>query len=108
MPVLYGYVAIRKITASLEFALVSRKDARRPGRRFLVRGLDRDGNAANFVETEQLLVVQSQGTDRAARSQLTVCSHVQIRGSIPLIWTMKPNMKWAPPVRISSNFDESF
>ena len=40
----------------LKFALISRKDSRRPGRRFVVRGLDRDGNAANFVETEHIYI----------------------------------------------------
>ena len=29
---------------------------------------------------------------------------VQIRGSIPLLWTMKPNLKWSPPVKINQNF----
>jgi len=81
----------------LGFKLISRKDCRRPGRRFLVRGLDEDGNAANFVETEHIFTNKD-----------SVASHVQIRGSIPLKWTMTPNMKWEPPVEISPNFDESF
>jgi len=38
-----------------EFALISRKDYRRPGRRFITRGLDNEGNAANFVETEHAI-----------------------------------------------------
>ena len=52
MPVLYGFVTVRKVSPLLDFVLISRKDVRRPGRRYLVRGLDREGHAANFVETE--------------------------------------------------------
>lgn len=56
-PCIYGYVALRKIGPKLDFALISRKDCRRPGRRFLVRGLDREGNAANFCETEHIIIL---------------------------------------------------
>ena len=38
-----------------DFALISRKDVRRPGRRFIVRGLDKEGNPANHVETECII-----------------------------------------------------
>ena len=40
-----------------EFYLISRKDCRRPGRRLITRGLDDDGNAANFVETEHVFII---------------------------------------------------
>jgi len=53
-PVIFGFVAISKISAMMSFALISRRDARRPGRRFITRGLDRDGAAANFCETEHI------------------------------------------------------
>jgi hypothetical protein len=36
--------------------LISRKDYRRPGRKFIVRGLDEEGNAANYAETEHAIV----------------------------------------------------
>ena len=72
------------------------------GRRFVVRGLDREGHAANFCETEHILARKN------ASASFSIASHVQIRGSIPLIWQMKPNMAWAPPVTVSPNFDESF
>ena len=38
---------------------------------------------------------------------MNVASYVQTRGSITLIWSMKPNLKWAPPVRIMQSFDSS-
>lgn len=73
----------------VEFTLISRRDRRRAGVRFHTRGLDSDGNAANFVETEQILMVHQNGKYIAS-------SFVQIRGSIPLRWHQKPNLKWAP------------
>ena len=42
--------------SKIDFILISRKDCRRPGRRFVTRGIDREGNAANFVETEHIFV----------------------------------------------------
>ena len=95
MPCIFGYVYISSPNFSratkVDFILISRKDCRRPGRRFVTRGLDREGNAANFVETEHIFVQYNQ-------PKMKVASLVQIRGSIPLIWSMKPNMKWSPPV----------
>ena len=55
VPVIYGYVGIQSISINQTFILISRKDCRRPGRRFIVRGLDNDGNAANFCETEHII-----------------------------------------------------
>lgn len=50
------------------------------------RGADCHGYVANFVETEQ--IIEFQG-DRA--------SFVQTRGSIPLIWTQLPDLRYKPP-----------
>lgn len=102
VPVIYGYVSIQSIDASFSFILISRKDTRRMGRRFVVRGLDKEGNAANFCETENIMTLKKPN------GSFTIASHLQIRGSIPLIWQMKPNMAWAPPVTVNPNFDESY
>lgn len=80
VPCIYGFVSIQCIDASTSFVLISRKDARRMGRRFVVRGLDREGHAANFCETEHII------TQKKANGSFTLASHLQIRGSIPLIW----------------------
>ena len=105
IPCIFGYIYIGspsfKTGCRTDFYLVSRKDCRRPGRRFITRGLDQEGNAANFVETEHIFV-HFTGQD-----EMKIASLVQIRGSIPLIWSMKPNLKWEPPVNINSNFDYS-
>jgi hypothetical protein len=92
-PCIFGFVNIRR-TRQVTFALVSRRDSRRPGRRFITRGLDSEGAAANFTETEHLVIVEKGGATQLA-------AHVQIRGSIPLIWQMKPTMQWSPTVEIN-------
>jgi hypothetical protein len=70
----------------MEFALISRRDCRRPGRRFITRGLDKEGAAANFCETEHIIQIATN------EGSVNVASHLQIRGSIPLVWSMKPTM----------------
>lgn len=69
MPVIYGFLYIKTIQVEnnkFDFALISKKDCRRPGRRFIVRGLDRDGNAANFVQTEHVITLYDQATIKVA------------------------------------------
>ncbi|KAI1286204.1 Synaptojanin-1 [Halotydeus destructor] len=56
--------------------LISRLSCERAGTRFNVRGVNDDGNVANFVETEQVIYMED---DR-------VSSYVIIRGSVPLFW----------------------
>lgn len=92
-PCIFGFVNICK-TRKITFALVSRRDSRRPGRRFITRGLDSEGAAANFTETEHIVIVEKSGITQLA-------THVQTRGSIPLIWQMKPTMQWSPAVEIN-------
>jgi hypothetical protein len=52
------------------------------------------------VETEHIFVNYEMDF-------MNVASYVQIRGSIPLLWTMKPNLKWSPPVKTNKNFLDS-
>ncbi|KEQ63117.1 uncharacterized protein M437DRAFT_65721 [Aureobasidium melanogenum CBS 110374] len=56
--------------------LLSRLSCRRAGTRFNARGIDDDGNVANFVETEVIFSTPSGMS----------FSYVQVRGSIPLFW----------------------
>src|SRR5579871_1171814 len=55
--------------------LISRLSCRRAGTRFNARGIDDEGNVANFVETETLLATEDW-----------IFSYTQIRGSVPLFW----------------------
>ena len=72
----------------------ARCSTQRVGTRFNTRGADPRGGVANCVETEQLLSVD----DGAGAS--TVCSYVQIRGSVPLLWEQPPTLKYTPKAYI--------
>ena len=50
------------------------------GTRYNARGVDEEGNAANFVETE--MIVECPFIN-------TLYSHVQVRGSVPVFWSQK-------------------
>ncbi|KAH8830391.1 SacI homology domain-containing protein [Flagelloscypha sp. PMI_526] len=56
-------------------SLISRLGWKRAGTRFNTRGVDDDGNTANFVETETVFSTDQHST-----------SFIQIRGSVPLFW----------------------
>ena len=70
--------------------LISRLSCLRAGTRFNSRGIDDDGNVANFVESETIYwaplgnsAVESSPADRPPG----ICfSYVQIRGSVPVFW----------------------
>lgn len=88
VPLILGYVDVRTGLIngkSVQFALISRRAADRPGLRFTARGADVHGNCSNFVETEQIV---SHGT--------AYSSYVQIRGSIPLLWKQEACIKYKP------------
>jgi hypothetical protein len=81
---------------SFAFALISRRSRYRAGTRYFSRGIDKDGNVSNFVETEQLVVYDedvARGYDFLGQHQL---SFVQTRGSIPLFWAQVINMRYTP------------
>lgn len=93
LPIIQGFVSIHQCMingCSFSWAIVSRRSTQRAGTRLFKRGIDREGNVANFVETEQ--IIEYQG-DR--------CSFVQIRGSIPLFWQQYPNLKYKPKIQLS-------
>ncbi|KAG9067539.1 hypothetical protein KI688_012323 [Linnemannia hyalina] len=86
LPVMQGYVEIEPCIIeeqSFEFTLISRRSRDRSGLRYQRRGIDEHGNAANFVETEQLLRIVRHDSDHQV-------SFVQTRGSIPLFWSQSP------------------
>ncbi|KFD66989.1 hypothetical protein M514_07177 [Trichuris suis] len=88
LPVMLGYMSIREVDIAdrkLKLALISRRSCQRAGVRFQTRGIDEEGNAANFIETEQIVEVDG-----------FLFSFVQTRGSVPLFWTQKPNLCWQP------------
>ncbi|PWZ02378.1 hypothetical protein BCV70DRAFT_198659 [Testicularia cyperi] len=66
---------IKGTSSSTTIALISRLSWKRAGTRFNTRGIDDDGNVANFVETETIF----------SNDDVTF-SFDQIRGSVPLFW----------------------
>ncbi|EDO36706.1 predicted protein [Nematostella vectensis] len=99
LPVMHGFISITSCSIkqrSFDFILISRRSCFRAGVRYFMRGLDGEGNAANYVETEQIIQFNT-GTS----------SFVQIRGSIPLYWTQRPNLKYKPKPQVNSSADHS-
>ncbi|XP_038641528.1 phosphatidylinositide phosphatase SAC2-like isoform X2 [Scyliorhinus canicula] len=58
--------------------LISRRSRFRGGMRYKRRGVDSEGNVANYVETEQLIY---RGDN--------ILSFVQLRGSVPVFWSQQ-------------------
>ena len=95
LPILHGFVSIKEVTinaSTFNWILISRRNIKRAGCRLFMRGCDPDGNPANYVETEQIIEFASSPIGSGGR-----CSFVQLRGSIPLLWSQMPNLKYKPP-----------
>ena len=54
---------------------------------FLIREADRNGNVANSVETEEILTFKDD------EGMINICSFIELRESIPLLWKQEPNME---------------
>ena len=105
-PVINGFFGERAILDygeenDLHFILIGRKDDRRSGMRFLIRGADNNGNVANSVETEEIL------TYRDEEGNVNICSFIELRGSIPLIWTQEPNLQLNPKISPKDDFSSN-
>jgi hypothetical protein len=94
-PVIAGFIGTFERPA-YTFVLISRRSPVRAGVRFWVRGADTDGYVANYIETEQIVA--------SKRDVGLVFSHVQVRGSIPLVWSQYPDLSRMPAVTLA---DES-
>lgn len=74
-----------------QLLIVSRRSKERAGLRYQRRGINEQGQVANFVETEQILMVKRLG-------QTNLLSFIQFRGSIPMYWGQSPFSLKPPPV----------
>ncbi|KAL4716016.1 hypothetical protein ACJJTC_003805 [Scirpophaga incertulas] len=93
LPIIQGFVSINHVEVNghkVTWCLVSRRSVHRAGTRFFMRGIDCDGNVANYVETEQII---EKGAEKS--------SFIQTRGSIPLYWNQYPSLKYKPPMVLS-------
>ena len=98
-PVINGFVSIKTIDSyekEFNFILISRKDNRRSGVRYIVRGADQNGCTANFVETEQIVTYLEDNS-------YNILSYYIIRGSIPLLWSQERNLAYNPIVQYYLN-----
>lgn len=95
-PVIYGYFkshsAYFRESQSVEFALLTRRSTLRAGTRYFRRGIDEEGNVANFNETEQIFTT----------SDKQIFSFLQTRGSVPLYWSEINNLKYKPNLVVSA------
>ncbi|XP_016426862.1 phosphatidylinositide phosphatase SAC1-B-like [Sinocyclocheilus rhinocerous] len=94
-PVIHGFIVMKPCCINgkvFEWILISRRSCFRAGVRYYVRGIDSEGHAANFVETEQ--IVQYNNAQ---------ASFVQTRGSMPFFWSQRPNLKYKPKPQISTD-----
>lgn len=82
-----GQLKLNKSPATI--TLISRRCTRRLGTRMWRRGANLEGDAANFIETEQLLEYQGFKS-----------SFLQVRGSIPLLWEQIVDLSYKPRVNI--------
>lgn len=76
--VIRGFASTTNLgTRGDSISLISKQSWKRAGTRFNARGIDDDGNVANFVETEFIYTNVSRGQ---------VFAFTQIRGSVPAFW----------------------
>ena len=62
--------------------VIARRNRNYAGTRYLKRGINNDGNAANDVETEQIL----EEISTSCSDLPIISSFVHIRGSVPIFW----------------------
>lgn len=80
---------------SIELCVISRRSRHRAGTRYFRRGIDHDGNVANYNETEQLLLIR--GTSGKTEDKF---SFVQIRGSVPVFWAEINTLRYKPDLQV--------
>ena len=80
-PIIQGFVKSMDAELSgkkLKVIIISRRRHKHAGTRFNARGIDDNGNVANMVETEQIVLYNGK-----------TYSYVQVRGSVPVFWTQE-------------------
>ncbi|KAD6120370.1 hypothetical protein E3N88_11641 [Mikania micrantha] len=88
-----GRLKLNNMTSTI--TLISRRCTRRLGTRMWRRGANLEGDAANFIETEQLLEY-----DKFKSSFLQV-----VRGSIPLLWEQIVDLSYKPRLSLIEHED---
>ncbi|KAL1882109.1 hypothetical protein VTK73DRAFT_2200 [Phialemonium thermophilum] len=118
LPVIYGMLEIRPTQykgTPLTIALITRRSRHRGGTRYFSRGLDEEGHAANYNETEQIVILNDRGaglggfaggdeaqlrTSTSDGKEMQILSYVQTRGSVPVYWAEVNTLKYTPKLQI--------
>uniref|UniRef100_A0A1A9ZB97 Phosphatidylinositol-3-phosphatase SAC1 n=1 Tax=Glossina pallidipes TaxID=7398 RepID=A0A1A9ZB97_GLOPL len=88
LPLILGFVSVNQVQINGQtffWSIISRRSVHKAGTRFFSRGINDDGQVANFVETEQIVEYNGQ-----------CVSFVQTRGSMPFYWSQLPNLRYKP------------
>ncbi|KAI1425092.1 putative SAC1 protein [Xylaria sp. FL1777] len=119
LPLIWGTLEIRPTKfkgTPLTIVLITRKSRYRAGTRYFTRGLDEEGHAANYNETEQVVVLNDTGgglggyagsTDMQSGKfgasdgrEMQVMSYTQTRGSVPVYWSEINVLKYTPKLQV--------
>jgi hypothetical protein len=117
LPVMFGMLEIHPTTfkgTPLTIALISRRSRHRAGTRYFTRGLDDQGHAANYNETEQVLILNDTAgglggfaggsgpgvQHNAEGKDMQILTYVQTRGSVPAYWAEINTLKYVPKLQI--------
>ncbi|KAK1984993.1 SacI homology domain-containing protein [Colletotrichum cereale] len=119
LPVIFGMLEIRPTTfkgTPVTVTLISRRSRHRGGTRYFTRGVDDDGHAANYNETEQITIFNDSGSTMggfagssdmqsgkyggAGGKEAQIMSYVQTRGSVPTYWAEINSLRYVPKLQI--------
>lgn len=95
LPIIQGFVGQEETFVCgrrINFCVISRRNWHRTGTRYHSRGVDRNGNVSNFVETEQIVALDNN-----------VTSFVQVRGSVPVFWNQQINIRYQPHLAVENH-----
>jgi hypothetical protein len=104
LDLIHGYVEQSTFSVFgrvLTLTLISRRSRLFAGTRYLKRGVNESGCAANEVESEQ--IVADQSTESPERFHAS--SHIQLRGSIPVHWSQEGSAVVAQPAIVLQKTD---
>jgi hypothetical protein len=117
LPVMSGMLRITNTSIKgnpLTFILITRRSRFRAGTRYLARGIDDNGNVANFNETEQSIILnddsskgpisyagdQGMQNGKIPGKEPQVLAYVQTRGSVPVYWAEINTLHYTPKLQI--------
>lgn len=121
LPCIFGMLEIKPTTfktTSLTIVLISRRSRYRGGTRYFTRGVDEEGHAANYNETEQIVILNDSSTGGMggfagssdmqsgkhgnSAQEVQILSYVQTRGSVPTYWSEINSLRYVPKLQVRS------